>query len=94
MLTPPGCGNAERSVTSALPGPKAGSPVSVTLHDRGTHIGPGTANVSTFASARPALSSALTVHAIVCMKDGVVARRPHTVSPAARLSSEKPTIVR
>ena len=90
---PPGCGNADCSVTVWVPAPNAGSPTSCSCHVSGTHIGAGTPNGSTFASFRPALLNSLTAHSIVCMNDGVAARRPQTLSPAPRLSSEKPTIL-
>src|ERR1051326_5445082 len=47
VVAPPGCGNADCSVTSAVPAPNAGSPSSVTLHVCGDHMVPSTANGST-----------------------------------------------
>ena len=38
---PPGCGNADCSVTVCVPAPNAGSPSSCSCHDCGTHIGAG-----------------------------------------------------
>jgi hypothetical protein len=89
---PPGCGNADCSVTSSVPAPNDASATTSIFHDRGTHIGVVIGKVSTFASFNPAAVNSPAVHSSVRMNDGVVARRPHTVSPAARLSSEKPTI--
>ncbi len=92
-MTPPGCGNADCKVTGSVPAPNDGSPTSSTRQELGTHIVPGTPYVSIFASLNPAALNCPTVHSIVCMKLGVAARRPQTLSPAARLASEKPTIV-
>ena len=41
IVAPPGCGNADCSVTVCVPAPNAGSPTTCSCHDCGTHIGAG-----------------------------------------------------
>jgi len=86
------CGNADCSVTAAFrrQTPNRRRPAAATT--RHPHCPRHRVGFDLRASLSPAARNSFTVHSRVCMNAGVAARRPHTLSPASRLSSEKPTI--